>query len=415
VEYFRPHGKKTMTIEERLHIAELTQGRSIVLPTPPDAAALLQRARASGIAVGRLYIVSQRLHPGLRGGYERGTGNLWCHYWAGEPGGERRLLQCLLVLLAHARRQPPVPATIAEDWENERAAWQEAGALASAWELAGLLPEGELAERLAEIEQLEAWHQAAGELAGSLDPFLARAAFHALVDIREREGWSEEQFDAALFGCSEDEAANAAVLAFDRTVLRATWGIPYRTPREGPPFGDLTLPQDRRSVALLREALESAARRSRGPVTPASVARSWLDAPLHLSFLHVESEQDAHAVLALCTAWLVEEGAELAAEATWWVYGAPGDSGQRIYRLGVRYKPAAGGHPAPEALPAARELWVLFPGSRHGRRSAEAACQRYILSFLTVQDVRIAPLDEGLAMLWGWLQAEPQGSGEGPA
>jgi hypothetical protein len=396
-----------MDLAERVHHARLMLGHSIVLPTPPTVDALMQRARAEGLAAGQVFVVSRRLHPGLRGGYERNTGNIWLHYWAGESEGERLLLQCLLVILAHIKLQRPVPTTIEEDWCREGDAWREACVLASDWEMPDLLHASELSERLRELERLETWHQAAGELAGVRDPFLARSAFHALVDIREREGWSDEAFEAALFGYSEDEAANAAVLAFDRTVLRAVWSIPYRSTHDGPPFGELTLPQNRHSVGILRAALAAASEGRASQVSLATIARSWLDAPLHLHFLRGAGELDASALIALCNCWLIEAHADLAAEALWWVYGT---RTTRIYRLCVRYKPAVGS-PAPSAVPSARELWVLFTGD-HGR-GVEAAFQRYILCWLSMAGLQLEPLEQGLLLLWDWLQqAETGGGGE---
>src|SRR2546428_12631577 len=98
-----------MTIREQLESARQMLGHSLVVPTPPACNALLQRARAEGIAVGQLFVVSRRLHPGLRGRYERSSGDLWCHYGAQEPDGKRLLLQSLLVLLAHLKLHQPVP------------------------------------------------------------------------------------------------------------------------------------------------------------------------------------------------------------------------------------------------------------------------------------------------------------------
>jgi hypothetical protein len=373
-----------MDIQQLLEVASLRIGHGILLPTPPACDLLVQRARAEGIAVGRLYIVSRSLRPGVCGGYERNTGNLWCHYGAGEAEGEQELLRGLLVLLACVKLQRPLPTTIEEDWGNERDAWIEAAALAQAWQRPDLFPQALLQLRLDETRRLQAWHEAAGELAGNLDPFVAWSAYHALAEIRHRCGWNDEAFEAALYGYSECDDDNAAVLALDRASLRATWSLPYRAQREGPPFGDLTLPYSTTTGHLLRSALETVAhRRGRGAAL-ASIERTYLDSPLQLHFVRVESDLDLPGLLARCNGWLIEEAPDCSAEAMWWVYGALGMGATRLYRLTVHYKK---GWRGTAESPAGHELWVLFrPGERIQR--VEAALQRYILCWLSVQEVR---------------------------
>ncbi len=396
-----------MNIEQLLEVASLRIGHGILLPTPPACDLLVQRARAGGIAVGQLYIVSRALRPGVRGGYERTSGNLWCHYGAGEAEGEQELLRGVLVLLAFAKLQRPLPSTIEEDWANERDAWSEAAALAQAWQVPDLFAQAQLQLRLDEIRHLQAWHEGAGELAGNLDPFVARSAYHALAEIRYRQGWGDEAFEAALFGYSQSDEDNAAVLAFDRAALRATWGLPFRALRAGPPFGDLTLPYHTTTGHLLRSALETIAHRRGQGAALASIERTYLDSPLQLHFVRVESDLDLPGLLARCNGWLIEEAPDCSAEAMWWVYGAPGMGAARLYRLTVHYKKGWRGTGEP---PAGHELWVLFrPGERIGR--VEAALQRYILCWLSVQEVRCEGLEEGLALLWSWLSSagEPVG------
>lgn len=273
--------------------------------------------------------------------------------------------------------------------------------LSTQWGMPALLPEHELEERLAESERLHTWHQASGEMAGSLDPFLARAAYHAIADIRGRQGWDDEQFEAALFGYSERDEDNAAVLAFDRSVLRSTWSLPLKATRNGPPFGDLTLPQKRQTVHLLRSALEAATSRRASQVPLRAIERNWLDTPLHLHFLRIDSDLEFPSLIASCNRWLVEESHELAAEGMWWVYSSNATR-MRIYRLCVHYK--ATGQKGQSVSPP-HELWVLFAGSERSQL-VEAAYQRFILCWLSVQEVRIEPLEIGLSHLWGWLNQE---------
>jgi hypothetical protein len=397
-----------MDIQALLEVASLRLGHSILLPTPPACDALVQRARAEGISVGQLSIVSRALRPGVRGGYERRSGNLWCHFNAGDPGGEQELLCNLLVLLAFIKLQRLLPTTIEADWGDERDAWIEAAALAQAWQWPDLFAGATLESRLAEIERLQTWHEAAGELVGSLDPFVARSAYHALAEIRQRRGWSDEAFEAALFGYSECEDDNAAVLALDRAPLRATWSLPYRAQREGPPFGDMTLPYSTTTGHLLRSALETIAHRRVQGAPLASIERTYFDSPLRLHFARIESDLDLPGLLAVCNGWLIEEAPDCSAEAMWWVYGAPGMGADRLYRLTVHYKKGWQGTGEP---PAGHELWVLFrPGERIQR--VEAALQRYILCWLSVQEVRCEPLDEGLSLLWSWLSSAGEPVGE---
>jgi hypothetical protein len=388
-----------MDIQQLLEVARLRLGHSILLPTPPACDELMVRARAEGIAVGQLLIVSRTLRPGVRGGYERRTGNLWCHFDAGEGGSEQELFRNLLVLLAFVKLQRPIPTTIEADWGDERDAWIEAAALAQAWQRPDLFEEATLGQRLDEIERLQSWHEAAGELVGNLDPFVARSAYHALAEIRHRRGWDDEAFEAALFGYSERDDDNTAVLALDRAALRATWSLPSRAQHEGPPFGDLTLPYSTTTGHLLRSALETIAHRRERRSPLASIERAWFDSPLHLHFARIESDLDLPSLLALYNGWLIEEAPDCAAEVMWWVYGTPGIGASRLYRLAVHYKKGWQGTGEP---PAGHELWVLFrPGERIQR--VEAALQRYILGWLSVQEVRCEPLDDGLSMLWSWL------------
>ena len=388
-----------MDIPQRLEIIRLTHGSNIHLPTPPACAALIERARADGILLGRLYVLSCPLTPGVRGSYDRTSGDLWCHFYAGDQRGDRPVLQCLLTLIAHAKLCQPVPETIEQDWQQEQAAWEAAIALASAWGMEDVFPEADLSEREREAEHLLVCHQAAGELAGNLDPFIARAAYHALADIRHERGWNDEQFEAALYGYSEQDEENAAVLAFDRTLLRASWSIPYRTSREGPPFGEWTLPQPLGAQHVLRHALEHAACAKKNRTTLRFVEREWFDVPLHLHFRRVESDLDLTQLIDTANAWLIEEGRDLSAEGMWWLYAG---SAEHVYRLTVHYKPSFDETRPAEQMPPARELWALFRVGQH-LRNVEAAYQRYILSWLRLQELRCEPLADGLQLLWASL------------
>ena len=106
----------TMTIPEALEWWRKRLGRSILLPTPPVCAHLMHLARAAGIPVGTLSVVSRPLEAGSVGAHDRASGDLWCCYEAsrGEVG-KLVLLQTLLMLIVSVKRQFPLPTTIAEE------------------------------------------------------------------------------------------------------------------------------------------------------------------------------------------------------------------------------------------------------------------------------------------------------------
>jgi hypothetical protein len=391
-----------MELIERITIAEFFADHRIVLPTPSVCRQLLQHAKENGIAVGELFVVSRRMSVGYRGGYERATGNIWCHYDANEPNGDGMLLQTLLILLASMQLQLPEPSTIAQDWENERIVWRFAQELALRWECPELLSPKELEERLSSLEQLSIWHMAVGELVGSRNPLHARAAYDALRDIRRRMAWDDHAFTEALFGTSAREEDNAVVLTFDRTGLRGNWSLAHRTKRDGPPFGEFTLPYHQRTAYLLREALEAVAARHPSHPTLRTIERPYFgDTPLHLRFFRLQEGRDLPLLLSLFHSWLVEEAPHLTAEVSWWLY-ADRTTTFRLYRLFVRYKPTFEDRQGSGELPAAHDLWILLSPSQD-LRSTESALQRYILCWRSVHEIRCEAFDEALPTLWGWL------------
>jgi hypothetical protein len=373
--------------------------QEILLPTPLAFEALLRRARAEAIPVGQLFVVSRPLFPGVHGDYQRETRELWCLLDVTDPEGERKALQCLLSLMVHARREAEDPRTIEEDWQREHDAWQEAAQLAQAWGL-GAFSQADLEERLAEVERLSAAHLAAGALAGSADPHIARAAYGALLEVRATRGWDEQQWAEALAGVSEDEEANTAVLSFDRTQLRRFWRVTAATSRQpkAPPFGALTLLPMPGAASILRRALKAAAERQiqRPPLHP--VSSRWQEAPLSLHLLQVAGEGDLAHALDVANVCLIETAPELAAEAQWAVYGQPG--GDHLYRLSVGYLPVRGTRQPEETLPAAQEVWVCFLNPVGKRQRLEAAWQGYITGWQRWIEIDTGTLTEGLSQLW---------------
>ncbi|MBE3568494.1 MAG: hypothetical protein IMW90_22490 [Thermogemmatispora sp.] len=426
-----------MTIEEQWPgLSSQLGARRLRLPTPPACLPLLERARQAGIQVGDLFVVSRPLVPLARGGYELSTGHLWCHYDARLEEAERSLLQCLLVLLAALKRRFPAPRTLEEEREQHQQLVKDAAALARDWQRPDLFVAADLDRLLAEAENRFDALVAVGELAGSLDPPVAHAASLALCQLREREGWSQATFEAALAGISDDEEQNAAVLTWDRTLLRARWMSPVRSGPEQPApqadlFGPLTVPQSPAASTLLRQALEQVAHRG------AVAVGCWSPQPLNtgehahadqLCFLQVSDRLGLERALAHISSWLLDLP-ERYLQVHWSCYGEarggggksgtppsveeqqPGSDKPTLYRSGLTYHWGPGEGPASPAFPSLqgqgaaplrRELWVLFAACPH-RERLEAAWQLYLSSWQRQQRCSCASLAQGLQDLWSVL------------
>ncbi|MBX5459302.1 MAG: hypothetical protein IRZ31_20605 [Thermogemmatispora sp.] len=269
----------------------------------------------------------------------------------------------------------------------------------------------------------------AGELAGSLDPSVAHAAFLALCQLRERKGWSQATFEVALAGASENEEQNAAVLTWDRTLLRARWVLPTRSGPELPVprdlFAPLRVPPTPEASTLLRQALEHVAHRS-APAGAAerkrAITPSWgADRP---GFLEVGSVQQLEHLMEQATAWPLDLP-EHYLQVHWCCYGEYGEAGARetreaesagrprrhrsgravLYHGSYRWE--AGQEPESAVMGSAslhRELWVLFAACPH-RARLEAAWQMWLGSWSAKQEIGLAPLAQGLQELWSVLAA----------
>jgi hypothetical protein len=383
-------------------------GQDMVLPIPPACHELLRQAQSAGIPIGKFMLFSQPLLPGVRGGRDRHTGDLWCSYAPFEQDALHDLLQYVLVLLASAKLDQPVPATIEQDWGQARCAHREARALALAWGREDLFTDADLAQFLALDEHLFRCHLAAGALAGTRDPFLARMAFYALLEVGRRHGWSNEQFEAALAGEREDdEAANAAVLDFDRSVLRAYWRSTH-TRRDGnevsSPLGAFALAQTTKTAAVLRAALEQVARRraANHPHFPSFA----ISHNTFLSFVRLEGETDLSQAIAYVNTCLIEAFPHDAAHVQWTLYANQSEAASeqpsaRIYRFRVEY--VSREEQAKQAsAPVWREWWVLLPAQRCPQH-VEAAWQRYLCAWRAWADPTIETLEEGMRALWSQL------------
>jgi len=206
-------------------------------PLPALCRALWDQARASGIALGTLYVVerpptdpdgrdddsnaargamdamdamdaSTRVRssggaPGapapawgaLLGAYHQASGDVWVR-----AGDEREMAQTLLHELAHAARRGPPPRTVDEDWDEEVAAWRLARELALAWGVPALLPLRDLARELVATERLRRDQHAAARLDGVTHPAAARAAYAALRRQADARRWDDAAFAVALAG-----------------------------------------------------------------------------------------------------------------------------------------------------------------------------------------------------------------------
>jgi hypothetical protein len=395
-----------MTIRDELEHLSLRLGRRVVLPTPPACQELMNQAKASGIPLGTLFVLSHPLAPEIRGSYDRESGDLWCHYDGTDEDGAHDVLQCLLTLIAYAKLRLPVPTTIQEDWEQAERAHREAYALAQDWNRPDLFSAAELESLLAYDQSLLRCHLAAGELAGHLAPSVARNAYLALLEVQRRNQWNDAQFEAALAGISDADEANAAVLDFDRTILRPRWqrsrlykgNAPHRL------SGTSVLPQTPGTAEVLREALREAASQSKEQTRQ---RRLWpVSKQVSLSFFLIESVQALSSLIAQVNRCLIEEH-PLHYARVWWCRYAdaepePRRSALHLYQCHIEY---VSGHPeGTERLePLHHELWALFP-VRSRRECLEAAWQHYLHSWSALELVPGAALSRGLHALWSWLE-----------
>jgi hypothetical protein len=385
------------TVADELHIIEITSQQTLQVPAPQECLDLLGQAQRAGIVVVQLYALRAPLSPRKLGGFVRDGADIWILYDESREGALPQALRCELYTLAQAEARTWQFATIDEDWDEVRRLWERAAELANLWGLEYLFPADFLRVRLEEAEVLREQHWYAGYLAGSLTPHVARAAYDALCEIREREGWTPAFFGEALAGLSGDERANRSVLGFNRCLLGRSWRLPYQP---GKAFGEIALPPTPRSDRLLRSALTSCAEH------PAVLEQlNWQrhrSGETVLEFLQVEDDQDLYAVIGVLNTLLLEEVPD-SKLAQWYCYGG---SERRtmppLYRLTVNYGESR--ESGASAAMLSREVWILFP-SRHARHlDFEAALQCYIASWLAWQGVEVEGSRDGLATLWGWLK-----------
>ena len=362
-----------------------------VIATPIPLADLWERARSdSAYRLGRLIAVRTPLWWRAGAAHDLDSGDTWVRWY---PDAPERSLRNLLHELAHNRRKTQLPATVADDWRDELETWLEAAAIAAAWGL-DLFPADILDELCSLTEQLGVEHQAAAELAGTTDPRLARAAHIALCDLAEARGWDGATFVDALDGVHRDAAVNDAAVGFDRTALRSVWSIGHGT---GGTFGPFEI-ADAHAGSWLRDGLRRMAR-GEGQ-RPFSELRLDRHEPKLLWFGELASDDKLPDVLGACQqALLAHEGRALA---FWALYADRPDAAQ-ILHLRVSYEAQPDG-----TAPLPAEVWVALHPHRKARgRTAAAALQRYVESWLAMTRLSVEPLAEGyargLSALWSRL------------
>ncbi len=384
----------SMTIPQTLQWWQQRLGRSIQFPViPPACEQVVASARAAGIAVGTLYIVSRPLAEGSQGTYDRETGDICCHYEAkrGEQG-QREVLQSLLIVLAGIKLHAPVPQTIAQEWEAVRQAIEEGYALAQQWGYADLFGIDDVTRLLTRSVELAYCHHLAAELAGNRLPWVARNAYAALAARRNHYPLlnTQERFVEALSGTSVDPQANDALLTFERSLLRKRWMVTTSRPSgESASFGELAVPGSSRSARFLRAALARAAGWPRDAVSE-HARQSW--------YQDVTDETDLAVLIRTLNGWLIETHPQAAVRLLCWAYGdgyrlAIGSP--RVYRLSLSYEDAS------LTEPTTCDLWVLFAARPTAeQRALEAAWQTLLSSWLTWSEVQCEPMAQGLQILW---------------
>ena len=388
-----------LTIPQALHWWFQNLGRRIHFSvTPPACERLMTQARAAGIPVGRLYIVSRPLSAGNFGTCDRETGDLCCYYEASRGiEGQRELLQRLLILLASLKLGHPMPHTVAQEWENIRQDIEEAYVLAQQWGQTDMFSSNDRTRLLEQATDLATCYRLAGLLAGNLSPWVARTAYAALQDRRCQFPTlaTQEQFLKALSGTGPDGQINDAMVMFDRSLLRDRWVVTStRSPGDEASFREFTVPLVPQTAHLLRAVLLQVAAWTTEEQAPVPSASCW--------FQDIADEMDLALLLRVVNAWLMQSHPQAAVRLFCRVYGdaaSPGADSPHIYRLSLSYEDAP-----IDGMPT-RDLWGLFAAPPvYKRRALEGAWQRFLLPWLTWSEVLCEPLAQGLRMLW-MLQA----------
>lgn len=346
---------------------------------PPACLALWRRARAAGLPLGRLSLVTcPSSAPRLVSGWNRASGDVWVLH-SGDAG---ETLRRLLRELARAERHTPAPTTIDADWNEEIAIEHRARELALRWDVASAFADAPLAARLASLEMQRERHHLAADLAPTRDPLVARAAYDALRDLASEKGWSDTMFEAALCEADEDDAVNVALVDVDRSRLRMSWHVGHGV---GGTFGALACTQDTRSARTLRDALSRAGRLTTDWHTRSFVVREH--GPRRTSLLRTLTEAAELPEVISAAQALMLARPDACPTVFWWCFGEPA-SPVRLYQLGVNV--------ADEIA----SLSILVRARHQRDRIVEAALQRYIRSWSRVAAIRTGSFADGLTALW---------------
>lgn len=359
------------TFVELIIERETLTGRTIMLPIPGTCAAIWRQAHQRlEVPVGDLAVVSEPLLPGAGGQARTETGDVWILAEAEEGKTIGRLLH----ELAHLQRLSGQPATVTADWEEEIATFEEAQRLAEQWGVAHLVPVGWFEEQIAWNWSLLEFHEQAALLAGTADPALARCAFVALEVLGAQHQWTVEQVEAALFGILGQDPALDAVF-FDRSCLRRSWRLTYGMTVD---FGPAEIAPSHLSVALLREALEFAAK------YPIEIPHPWGEHDLLLPPFQADQLRTSVGIL---NALLLDEDDRTPCGLVQVYGGATG----RLYHLTLSFD---------DHLTKGREVWVWATGWHERDRAAEAGLQGYLRSWRTIPVRYDGDLALGMTLLF---------------
>ncbi|GHO61260.1 hypothetical protein KSC_001520 [Ktedonobacter sp. SOSP1-52] len=238
-----------------------------LIDPPPDAFLhLWECAKVAGIEIRNLLVVRQPLDFRAAGAYSIEDHDIWVWYTPDAP--EEQALRTLLHELAHAQCPPTLPyASFEEEWEEERATWKRAIALARAWGREHLFSEEIIATLLEEVEACLQQRLAASAILGSTDMALTERTLKQLWLEANAWGWTGELLHDVLTGVNTDPGLLMEVLAFDRCVLHACWELVHELEDDPDPemlFGPLSrLGEGTRlasAVVLLQRTLASCAR-----------------------------------------------------------------------------------------------------------------------------------------------------------
>lgn len=354
-------------------------GIEVCVATPPACQEVWQRAKQDGrFHLGHLYLVNQALDEGAQGAVENASHDIWILYDETHPD---EALRTLLHELCHAKRLIEEPQTLDRYWEEEAAVIWEAFELAQEWGLPNLFSGYSLLRDVRRAKEQQTSETLAAEVVGSTWPGHAKAAYRTIEEIGLHHQWDNDTFALALRDRHPNASINAAFADLDRTSLRPVW-LPLAV---GGTFGRRdTVPQDARSARLLRATLRAMARRD-GPAHWLAYDRG----PERFCVVyHLRAGQGLAPLLQAVQDALLSHP-ERPAEVTWSLYSNDQDASERLYHLSVVYWDQPETH-----------VWARASREQIGPCLAEAAWQRYVLSWLTQTKLTLAgSLEQGYARL----------------